>query len=200
MRRRSHIGEGLFSAQFITADCTKVNRTPPTVSTWSPSSTVSSGCIVAGSSLWEAGRPPADVWHLQLSVCVPLLIWEWTKGWDDAEKCLWEAETRRLLHRNHAGCLWTCVRHLTDAVHTKDRTLLTLCSRIFLNRKRLEASDSLSFGNEVFNVSFQSKGPYPLFRCQYHFSLEDVVNVPEFLVYFPLFEQWVSAFTPLNSL
>lgn len=53
----------------------------------------------------------------------------------------------------------------------------------------MEASDSLSFGNEVFNVSFQSKGSYPLFRCQYHFSLEDVVNVPEFLVYFPLFEQ-----------
>ncbi|XP_026205599.1 mRNA cap guanine-N7 methyltransferase [Anabas testudineus] len=54
--------------------------------------------------------------------------------------------------------------------------------------KRLEASDSLSFGNKVFKVSFQSKGSYPLFGCQYHFSLEDVVNVPEFLVYFPLFE------------
>lgn len=55
--------------------------------------------------------------------------------------------------------------------------------------KRLEASDSLTFGNEVFKVSFQSKGSYPLFGCQYHFSLEDVVDVPEFLVYFPLFEQ-----------
>ncbi|KAM6903513.1 mRNA cap guanine-N(7) methyltransferase isoform 1-T1 [Lycodopsis pacificus] len=54
--------------------------------------------------------------------------------------------------------------------------------------KRLEASDSLSFGNEVFKVSFQSKGFYPLFGCQYHFSLEDVVDVPESLVYFPLFE------------
>ncbi|KAM9385498.1 mRNA cap guanine-N(7) methyltransferase [Pholidichthys leucotaenia] len=55
--------------------------------------------------------------------------------------------------------------------------------------KRLEASDSLSFGNEVFNVSFGSKGSYDLFGCQYHFSLEGVVNVPEFLVYFPLFER-----------
>ncbi|XP_030597829.1 mRNA cap guanine-N(7) methyltransferase [Archocentrus centrarchus] len=54
--------------------------------------------------------------------------------------------------------------------------------------KRLEASDSLSFGNEVFKVTFQSKGSYPLFGCQYHFSLEEVVDVPEFLVYFPLFE------------
>uniref|UniRef100_A0A672MZI8 mRNA cap guanine-N(7) methyltransferase n=1 Tax=Sinocyclocheilus grahami TaxID=75366 RepID=A0A672MZI8_SINGR len=55
--------------------------------------------------------------------------------------------------------------------------------------KRLEASDSNSFGNEVFRVTFQKKGDYPLFGCQYDFSLEGVVNVPEFLVYFPLFEE-----------
>ncbi|XP_029023259.1 mRNA cap guanine-N7 methyltransferase [Betta splendens] len=54
--------------------------------------------------------------------------------------------------------------------------------------KRVEASQCLTFGNEVFKVSFQSKGSYPLFGCQYHFSLEDVVDVPEFLVYFPLFQ------------
>ncbi|XP_069005983.1 mRNA cap guanine-N7 methyltransferase [Embiotoca jacksoni] len=54
--------------------------------------------------------------------------------------------------------------------------------------KRVEQSSSLSFGNDVFSVSFESKGFYPVFGCQYHFSLEDVVNVPEFLVYFPLFE------------
>lgn len=56
-------------------------------------------------------------------------------------------------------------------------------------RKRVEASDSLSFGSEVFKVSFQNKGSYPLFGCQYHFSLDHVVDVPEFLVYFPLLEQ-----------
>lgn len=55
--------------------------------------------------------------------------------------------------------------------------------------KRVEASPSSSFGNEVFSVSFQKKGEYPLFGCQYHFNLEGVVNVPEFLVYFPLFEE-----------
>ncbi|XP_026878711.2 mRNA cap guanine-N7 methyltransferase [Electrophorus electricus] len=55
--------------------------------------------------------------------------------------------------------------------------------------KRLEASDSNSFGNEVYRVTFQQKGSYPLFGCQYDFSLEGVVNVPEFLVYFPLFEE-----------
>ncbi|KAJ8334939.1 hypothetical protein SKAU_G00405780 [Synaphobranchus kaupii] len=55
--------------------------------------------------------------------------------------------------------------------------------------KRLEASESNSFGNEVFKVTFQKKEDYPLFGCQYDFSLEGVVNVPEFLVYFPLFEE-----------
>ncbi|KAJ8407042.1 hypothetical protein AAFF_G00293180 [Aldrovandia affinis] len=55
--------------------------------------------------------------------------------------------------------------------------------------KRLEASESNSFGNEVYSVTFQKKQDYPLFGCQYDFNLEGVVNVPEFLVYFPLFEE-----------
>ncbi|KAI1901561.1 hypothetical protein AGOR_G00035680 [Albula goreensis] len=55
--------------------------------------------------------------------------------------------------------------------------------------KRLEASETNSFGNEVYSVTFQKKGDYPLFGCQYDFNLEGVVNVPEFLVYFPLFEE-----------
>lgn len=54
-------------------------------------------------------------------------------------------------------------------------------------RKRLEQSDSNSFGNEVYRVTFQKKGDYPLFGCKYDFNLEGVVDVPEFLVYFPLF-------------
>ncbi|KAM4705324.1 mRNA cap guanine-N(7) methyltransferase [Rhinophrynus dorsalis] len=52
--------------------------------------------------------------------------------------------------------------------------------------KRLEASDTNSFGNDVYTVNFQQKGKYPLFGCKYDFSLEGVVNVPEFLVYFPV--------------
>ncbi|XP_043543626.1 mRNA cap guanine-N7 methyltransferase [Chiloscyllium plagiosum] len=55
--------------------------------------------------------------------------------------------------------------------------------------KRLETSETSSFGNELYSVTFQKKGEYPLFGCQYDFSLEGVVNVPEFLVYFPLFEE-----------
>ncbi|XP_069476908.1 mRNA cap guanine-N7 methyltransferase isoform X3 [Ambystoma mexicanum] len=52
--------------------------------------------------------------------------------------------------------------------------------------KRLEASESNSFGNEVYTVKFQNKGDYPLYGCKYDFHLEGVVDVPEFLVYFPL--------------
>lgn len=53
----------------------------------------------------------------------------------------------------------------------------------------MEESDTNSFGNEVYSVNFQKKDDYPLFGCQYDFNLEGVVNVPEFLVYFPLFEE-----------
>ncbi|XP_067886879.1 mRNA cap guanine-N7 methyltransferase [Heterodontus francisci] len=55
--------------------------------------------------------------------------------------------------------------------------------------KRLETSETNSFGNNLYSVTFQKKGEYPLFGCQYDFNLEGVVNVPEFLVYFPLFEE-----------
>lgn len=55
--------------------------------------------------------------------------------------------------------------------------------------KRLELSDGLSFGNEVYSVRFDHKEQYSLFGCQYHFNLEGVVDVPEFLVYFPLLEE-----------
>ncbi|KAM6277379.1 mRNA cap guanine-N(7) methyltransferase isoform 2-T3 [Spheniscus humboldti] len=54
--------------------------------------------------------------------------------------------------------------------------------------KRLEASETNSFGNEVYSVKFEKKGEYPLFGCKYDFHLEEVVDVPEFLVYFPLLE------------
>ncbi|XP_063155132.1 mRNA cap guanine-N7 methyltransferase isoform X2 [Candoia aspera] len=52
--------------------------------------------------------------------------------------------------------------------------------------KRLESSETNSFGNEIYTVKFQKKGDYPLFGCKYDFHLEQVVDVPEFLVYFPL--------------
>ncbi|XP_008069661.1 mRNA cap guanine-N7 methyltransferase [Carlito syrichta] len=55
--------------------------------------------------------------------------------------------------------------------------------------RRLEASETESFGNEIYTVKFQTKGNYPLFGCKYDFNLEGVVDVPEFLVYFPLLNE-----------
>lgn len=52
--------------------------------------------------------------------------------------------------------------------------------------KRASLSEDLAFGNEVFKVRFKSEPPFPLFGAEYHFSLEGVVDVPEFMVYFPL--------------
>ncbi|PIO40695.1 hypothetical protein AB205_0172970, partial [Aquarana catesbeiana] len=51
--------------------------------------------------------------------------------------------------------------------------------------KRLEASETSSFENDVYGVTFQEKGNYPIFGCKYDFKLEGVVNVPEFLQYPP---------------
>ncbi|XP_039279532.1 mRNA cap guanine-N7 methyltransferase [Nilaparvata lugens] len=55
---------------------------------------------------------------------------------------------------------------------------------------RLEKSDGLSFGNEVYNITFESKEtPFPLFGGKYNFHLEGVVDCPEFLVHFPTLEK-----------
>ncbi|XP_078365373.1 mRNA cap guanine-N(7) methyltransferase-like isoform X2 [Oculina patagonica] len=55
--------------------------------------------------------------------------------------------------------------------------------------RRLEKSEDLSFGNDVYKVTFEKKDDYPLFGCKYGFHLEGVVDCPEFLVYFPLLEK-----------
>lgn len=57
--------------------------------------------------------------------------------------------------------------------------------------KRLRASDDMSFGNEVYQITFQTpdKKNLPLFGAKYDFQLDRVVNCPEFLVYFPLLEK-----------
>lgn len=46
-------------------------------------------------------------------------------------------------------------------------------------------------GNEVYSVTLDggldpNHDMLPLFNCKYHFKLEGVVNVPEYLVYYPL--------------
>ena len=56
-------------------------------------------------------------------------------------------------------------------------------------RRRLQEAEGLSFGNEVFNISAETKDSFPLFGSKYNFHLEGVVDCPEFLVYFPLLEK-----------
>ena len=60
---------------------------------------------------------------------------------------------------------------------------------ILLFSRRLEKSEDMSFGNDVYKVTFEKKGEYPLYGCKYEFHLEGVVDCPEFLVYFPLLEK-----------
>ena len=48
-----------------------------------------------------------------------------------------------------------------------------------------------SVGNDLYSVTFDEgidphNDSLPLFNCKYHFKLEGVVNVPEYLVHFPL--------------
>ncbi|XP_017285114.1 mRNA cap guanine-N7 methyltransferase [Kryptolebias marmoratus] len=138
MKRRSHVNEKIFSAQFITADSSK-----------------------------EVLSEKLDDPEMMFNICSCQFVYHYS--FESEQKA--DMMLRNACERLKPGGFFIGT--------TPDAYQLI---------KRLEASDSLSFGNEVFKVSFQSKGPYPLFGCQYHFSLEGVVDVPEFLVYFPLFE------------
>ncbi|KAL4234369.1 hypothetical protein ACF0H5_006016 [Mactra antiquata] len=57
--------------------------------------------------------------------------------------------------------------------------------------RRLRDSDDLSFGNDVYKVTYKSddKTNIPLFGAEYNFHLEGVVDCPEFLVFFPVLEK-----------
>ncbi|XP_071487902.1 mRNA cap guanine-N(7) methyltransferase-like [Diadema antillarum] len=59
---------------------------------------------------------------------------------------------------------------------------------------RLKGAEGLTFGNEVYKVTFEKKEEFPLFGCKYDFHLEGVVDCPEFLIYFPLLEEMAKEF------
>uniref|UniRef100_A0A8C8W1P7 mRNA cap guanine-N(7) methyltransferase n=1 Tax=Peromyscus maniculatus bairdii TaxID=230844 RepID=A0A8C8W1P7_PERMB len=83
------------------------------------------------------------------------------------------------MHHMHAWYLWRPEEGIESPGTGSENNSKLLC-------RRLEASETESFGNEIYTVKFQKKGSYPLFGCKYDFNLEGVVDVPEFLVYFPL--------------
>lgn len=62
-------------------------------------------------------------------------------------------------------------------------------SSLLTCRKRLKKAEGNSFGNEVYNIEFENKEEFGLFGAKYNFKLSDVVDCPEFLVYFPAVEK-----------
>ena len=54
-----------------------------------------------------------------------------------------------------------------------------------------------SISNDVFKIAFdssidlsqQNNNAIPLFGAKYHFTLDELVDCPEYLVYFPLLEK-----------
>ena len=57
------------------------------------------------------------------------------------------------------------------------------------HRKRLQKAEGNGFGNEVYNIEFEHKDKFDIFGSKYHFKLHEVVDCPEFLVYFPVVEK-----------
>ncbi|XP_006876643.1 PREDICTED: mRNA cap guanine-N7 methyltransferase [Chrysochloris asiatica] len=99
------------------------------------------------------------------------------------------------------SCQFVC-HYSFESYEQADKMLRNACERLspggyfigttpnsFELIKRLESSETESFGNEIYTVKFQKKGDYPLYGCKYDFNLEGVVDVPEFLVYFPLLNE-----------
>ncbi|CAG4944158.1 unnamed protein product [Colias eurytheme] len=61
---------------------------------------------------------------------------------------------------------------------------------------RAQKSENGEFGNRIYSIKlmFDAKDGYPLFGGKYDFHLEGVVDCPEFLVYFDLFQKLASEY------
>jgi len=72
-----------------------------------------------------------------------------------------------------------------------------MIKKILFFSKRCRESPNQSISNDVFSITFDSSidlsktsdESIPLFGAKYHFILDDVVDCPEYLVYFPLLEK-----------
>lgn len=66
--------------------------------------------------------------------------------------------------------------------------------------KRLKNSGTNTYGNDVYSITFPKpyeefvKDGVPLFGAKYDFHLDEVVDCPEFLVYFPVFVEICRSF------
>lgn len=69
----------------------------------------------------------------------------------------------------------------------------TLTDRLFPIRANLkeipEDAPSLTFGNEVYHITFEDRSKFPAFGHRYTFFLQDAVeDVPEYVVQWDSFE------------
>ena len=68
---------------------------------------------------------------------------------------------------------------------------------MFRFRELCRQSPTQTISNNVFKIQFDSSidlngkdgRSIPLFGAEYHFTLDENVNCPEYLVYFPLLEE-----------
>jgi mRNA (guanine-N7-)-methyltransferase len=75
---------------------------------------------------------------------------------------------------------------------------------ITTNREHLDAlpsnSTDLSFGNSVYKITFEERDEKPVFGHKYWFFLRDAVeNVPEYVVNWDNFVQWVTSISLSGS-
>ena len=69
----------------------------------------------------------------------------------------------------------------------------------YVHREQLSSlppdAEDLSFGNSVYKVTFEKRSEKPIFGHKYWFFLQDAVdNVPEYVVYWDNFVQYVVLF------
>lgn len=126
---------------------------------------------------------------------------------DCSKELLVEKFHNREMRFDICSCQFAC-HYSFESLEQADMMLRNACGRLNLGGyfigttpnsfeliRRLEASETESFGNEIYTVKFQKKGSYPLFGCKYDFNLEGVVDVPEFLVYFPLLTEMAKKYS-----
>jgi len=84
----------------------------------------------------------------------------------------------------------TCLRNASESLRIGGYFIGTTVNSCELV-ERCRASPDLTISNKIFKISFDKNQidldkPIDLFGAKYHFSLDEVVNCDEYLVYFPL--------------
>lgn len=58
--------------------------------------------------------------------------------------------------------------------------------------KKLRDAPGLTFGNEIYSITFDQKDTWPIFGHQYRFALADAIDdCPEYLIHFPTLIKYI---------